>query len=140
MLSIEDLRRQVGPFRLQVDRWAVSAGQYCVIVGPSGAGKTMLLEMIAGLHPPDAGRIWLDGRDVTDLAPEARGIGFVYQDYWLFENLTVRQNIDFGRRSSSPLMCNRSARASVEGAPAARRWYRRPKSMFWRTLRFSNSQ
>jgi len=98
MLSIEGLRRQVGDFRLQVDRWAVSAGQYCVIVGPSGAGKTMLLEMIAGLHPPDAGRIWLDGRDVTDLAPEARGIGFVYQDYWLFENLTVRQNIDFGRR------------------------------------------
>ncbi|UCD30206.1 MAG: ATP-binding cassette domain-containing protein [Planctomycetota bacterium] len=98
MLRVEGLRRQVGVFHLRIDEWAIEPGQYLVLVGPSGAGKTMLLETIAGLHRPDAGRIWIDGREVTSEPPEALGIGFVYQDCWLFPHLTVRQNIDFGRR------------------------------------------
>lgn len=98
MLRVERLRRRVGSFRLSIDEWQTGRGQYVVVVGPSGAGKTMLLELIAGLHAPDEGRIWLDDEEVTRWPPERRGIGFVYQDYWLFPHLTVRQNIDFGRR------------------------------------------
>ncbi|MHC4797466.1 MAG: ATP-binding cassette domain-containing protein, partial [Planctomycetota bacterium] len=98
MLRVEGLQRRVGVFQLRIDQWTIEQGQYIALVGPSGAGKTMLLETLAGLHRPDGGRIWIDDRDVTFEPPEDLGIGFVYQDCWLFPHLTVRQNIDFGRR------------------------------------------
>jgi len=98
MLRVEGFQRRIGAFELCIDHWAIERGQYLVLVGPSGAGKTMFLETVAGLHELEAGRIWIDDREVTHLPPEARGIGFVYQDCWLFPLLTVRQNIDFGRR------------------------------------------
>lgn len=98
MLRVEGLERIAGAFRLCVDDWHVAPGSYVVILGPSGAGKTMLLETIAGLHPLRCGHIHLDGRDVTRLPPERRGIALVYQHCWLFPHLSVRQNIDFGRR------------------------------------------
>lgn len=98
MLQVEGLERRVGRFRLAVDKWTVERGQYLVLVGPSGAGKTMLLETVAGLNQPQRGRIRLDGVDVTRQVPEKRGVGLVYQDCWLFPHLTVRANIDFGRR------------------------------------------
>ena len=98
MLTIESLERRAGTFRLQIDAWSVSQGDYAVLVGPSGAGKTMLLETLAGVRQPAAGRIGLDDDDVTHWPAERRGIGIVYQDCWLFPNMTVRQNIDFGRR------------------------------------------
>ena len=98
MLRVEGLRRTAGVFRLRVDRWEVPHGTYLVLVGPSGAGKTMLLETVAGLERPDEGQIWIDGRPAVNLPPEARGIGFVYQDCWLFPHMSVRQNIDFARR------------------------------------------
>ena len=98
MLHVEGLRLRAGDFQLTIDEWAIESGQYLVLVGRSGAGKTMLLETVAGLHAPDAGRVRIDGRDVTHAAPEKRGIGFVYQDCWLFPHLTVRRNIDFGLR------------------------------------------
>jgi ABC-type sugar transport system ATPase subunit len=97
MLHVEGLQRRIGSFRLLVQDWHVTRSSYVVVVGPSGAGKTMLLETIAGLHPLASGRIYLDGQDITRLPPERRGIGLVYQHCWLFPHLTVRQNIDFGR-------------------------------------------
>jgi molybdate transport system ATP-binding protein len=75
--------------------------QRTVIVGPSGSGKTLTLKAIAGLMRPDAGHIRLDGRVLfdaaarTNLAPQAREVAFVFQDYALFPHLTVRQNIGF---------------------------------------------
>lgn len=98
MLHIEQLERQAGTFRLDVESLTVEQGAYLVLVGPSGAGKTMLLQTIAGLHPMVRGRIWIGGVEVTHMAPERRGVGFVYQDSWLFPHLSVRANIDFGRR------------------------------------------
>jgi molybdate transport system ATP-binding protein len=74
------------------------------LVGPSGAGKTTALRAIAGLTRPAAGRIavdddvWFDAASRIDLPPEARRVGLVFQDYALFPHLTVRQNIEFGRR------------------------------------------
>jgi ABC-type sugar transport system ATPase subunit len=76
----------------------VRDGEYLIIVGPTGAGKTLLLELILGIHRPDKGQIFLDGVDVTDTRPEKRGIGMVYQDYLLFPHLDVARNMAFGLR------------------------------------------
>ncbi len=71
------------------------------LYGPSGSGKTSVLELIAGLRVPQSGSIALNGRDVTDLPPRARRVGYVPQDDALFPHLTVRQNIDYGAREDA---------------------------------------
>jgi molybdate transport system ATP-binding protein len=69
------------------------------LYGPSGAGKTSILELIAGLRAPRRGRIELHGRDVTDLPPRLRRVGYVPQDDALFPHMSVRQNIFYGART-----------------------------------------
>jgi len=88
----------LGEFHLRGIELDVAPGEYFVVLGPTGAGKTVLLETIAGLHQPREGRILLNGQDVTHIPPERRGIGFVYQDYALFPHLSVAGNIAFGLR------------------------------------------
>ena len=81
----------------------VQDGEFFVLLGPSGCGKTTALNIIAGLVPADAGRVWLHGCDVSTLPPQARNVGFVFQHYALFEHMTVAENIEFGmtiRRAS----------------------------------------
>jgi len=95
-MQVRDLWVDLGEFHLRQINLDVAAGEYFVILGPTGGGKTVLLETIAGLHQPRKGRIMLDGEDVTDVPPERRGIGFVYQDYVLFPHLSVTGNIAFG--------------------------------------------
>ncbi|MBA3416756.1 MAG: ABC transporter ATP-binding protein [Chloroflexia bacterium] len=73
-------------------------GEFVSLLGPSGCGKTTSLRLIAGLERPDAGRILLDGRDVTDLPAQRRGIGMVFQQYALFPNLSAAENIAFALR------------------------------------------
>jgi iron(III) transport system ATP-binding protein len=91
-----------------VDRldFAVAKGEIVSLLGPSGCGKTTALRAIAGFEPISEGRIQLDGRTVSDpantLAPEARHIGMVFQDYALFPHLTVADNIAFGLRDTRP--------------------------------------
>lgn len=75
---------------------ALQAGELGCLLGPSGCGKTTLLRAIAGLHPPDAGRLWLRGADAGRLPAEARGLGFVFQDLALFPHLTLAENVGFG--------------------------------------------
>lgn len=89
----------MGEFVLRNVNLDISSGEYLVIIGPTGAGKTILLETIAGLYPPDSGRVFMNGRDITDLAPKDRNICMVYQDYMLFPHLTVEENIGFGLKS-----------------------------------------
>ena len=74
----------------------VRRGEFLTLLGPSGCGKTTTLRMIAGFVAPSAGRIHIGGKDVTDMAPQRRQIGMVFQDYALFPHLTVAQNIGFG--------------------------------------------
>jgi sulfate/thiosulfate transport system ATP-binding protein len=74
----------------------VPAGSLTALLGPSGSGKSTLLRAIAGLDEPDSGTITIDGRDVTRLPPQRRGIGFVFQHYAAFKHLTVRDNVAFG--------------------------------------------
>jgi len=85
-------------FRLCDINLDITDGEYFIVLGPTGAGKTVLLETIAGLHQPRKGRILLAGEDVTHAPPERRGTGFVYQDYALFPHLSVAGNIAFGLR------------------------------------------
>ncbi len=75
-----------------------------MLLGPNGAGKSVTLETIAGFHRPSAGRIVIGGRDVTNLPPERRRVGLVFQNFSLFPHLTVRENVAIGlRRGPEPL-------------------------------------
>lgn len=76
--------------------FTVPAGSLTALLGPSGSGKSTLLRSIAGLDRPDSGTVVIHGRDVTDVPPQRRGIGFVFQHYAAFKHLTVRQNVAFG--------------------------------------------
>jgi ABC-type sugar transport system ATPase subunit len=98
MLEISNLSIKLGAFTLRQVSLSVAQGQYLCLAGPTGAGKTILLECIAGLHRPDSGNIHLQGRDITKLPPEARGIGYVPQDYALFPHMSVFENIAYGLR------------------------------------------
>ena len=84
---------RIGPLGL-----TVAEGAYSVVLGPSGAGKTILLEGVAGLRPLAGGRVELGGADVSTAPPERRGVGLVFQDGLLFPHLTVAQNVTFGLR------------------------------------------
>jgi molybdate/tungstate transport system ATP-binding protein len=98
MIRIEDLSVRLPGFRLERIRLHVAAGEFFCLIGPTGAGKTVVLESVAGMVPVDAGCIRISGRDVSRLPPEHRRIGIVYQDSALFPHLTVEQNIRFGIR------------------------------------------
>jgi ABC-type sulfate/molybdate transport systems ATPase subunit len=95
-LELEQLEVRAGDFHLGPISLAVDEGEYLVVLGPTGAGKTVTLETIAGLRTADAGLILMDGRDVARAAPELRRIGFLYQDSLLFPHLSVRENVAYG--------------------------------------------
>jgi molybdate/tungstate transport system ATP-binding protein len=97
-VKIKNVSKEWKEFDLKNIDLDIDEGEYFVLLGPTGAGKTLLLETIAGFHLPDSGSIWLDDRDVTFLPPERRNIGFIYQNYSLFPHLTVRENIEYGIR------------------------------------------
>ena len=96
-LSVSDVTRRIAG-RDVVDHvsFDVADGELVVVVGPSGCGKSTLLRAIAGLDPVVAGRVVLDGVDVSTLPPEKRRIGLVFQDHALFPHRRVEQNIAFG--------------------------------------------
>jgi len=98
MIRVERLRKVWPNFALAIEHLEIRDGDYFVVLGPSGAGKTVLLLCLAGIVRPDSGRIWSDEGDVTDLPPERRAVGWVSQSNTLFPHLTVAGNIRFGRR------------------------------------------
>jgi molybdate/tungstate transport system ATP-binding protein len=95
-VEIKNLSKKWKEFSLKDINLRINKAEYFLILGPTGAGKTLLLETIAGFYPPDEGEIWMDGKEITHLPPERRNIGFIYQDYSLFPHLSVSQNIEFG--------------------------------------------
>ena len=96
LLVVDRVSKRLGSFQLSEVSFQVEEGEYFVVLGPTGAGKTLLLEVVAGFYKPDSGRILLNGNDITSWPPEKRGIGFVYQDYALFPHMSVRENISYG--------------------------------------------
>ncbi|MGB2840936.1 MAG: tungstate ABC transporter ATP-binding protein WtpC [Halobacteriota archaeon] len=104
MIEVKEVHKDWKEFSLKGINLEIKKEEYFVILGPTGAGKTLLLETIAGFHSPDSGEVRIDGHDVTNLPPERRRIGFIYQDYSLFPHFNVEQNIEFGlklRKSAS---------------------------------------
>jgi molybdopterin-binding protein len=99
MLRVQDLCLRVGNFELKEINFNVEKGEYFVILGLSGTGKSLLLETIAGLLRPTAGRIWLRGRDITQARIQDRRVSMVYQDSDLFPHMTVHQNLVFPLKS-----------------------------------------
>ena len=96
MIQLDQLTWKVtGRTILEGASVAIPANTYAVLMGPTGCGKTTMLEIICGLRRPTSGRVLLDGVDVTDLEPRERGIGYVPQDLALFPGLSVREQIGF---------------------------------------------
>jgi len=96
MIKLENVSKNWKNFSVENINLEIKKGEYFVILGPTGAGKTLLLETIAGFHYPDTGRIIIDDKDVSFLPPEKRKVGFVYQEFMLFPHKTVFENIAFG--------------------------------------------
>ncbi len=99
LFEVQDLSVRAGNFMLSDISFSLEAGQYFIVLGPTGCGKTMLLETLAGLRNPIRGEIFLQGQAITSLPPEARQFGFAYQDSLLYPFLTVKENIFFGARA-----------------------------------------
>lgn len=95
MIRVEKLSVQLGSFAIENISFEVGQGQYAILMGRTGTGKTTLLESICGLRPISTGRVELMGRDVTDLKPAERNIGFVPQEGALFEGMRIRDQIGF---------------------------------------------
>ena len=99
MLRIERLSVNLGEFSLQNIEMQVDRGDYFVVLGISGAGKSVLLESIAGIVRPISGHIYLNDREITRQKIQSRGVGLVYQDHALFPHLTVHENIAYPLKS-----------------------------------------
>jgi molybdate/tungstate transport system ATP-binding protein len=95
MLKLENLVKKLGDFCLSGISIDIVEGEYFVLLGRSGSGKTQLLELIAGLKDPDSGRILVDNEDITRKKIQDRNIGLVFQDYAIFPNMTVFGNIAY---------------------------------------------
>ena len=96
MIKIENLNIHLGEFNLHDINLNIEENEFFMLMGPTGAGKTVLLEAIAGLIPTKSGTISVGNINITKLPPEKRGIGIVYQDHSLFPHLTVLDNITYG--------------------------------------------
>src|SRR5262245_33620090 len=92
---------------------SAAKGEIVALLGPSGSGKTTVLRLTAGLETPDAGRIVVDGEDVTRVPPERRRFGMVFQHYALFPHMTVGENVAFGLASRQDGRSQKSARARI---------------------------
>ena len=108
MIRFENISWSAGTFALSGVSFIVPQGSYAVLMGRSGSGKTSLLELLCGLRFPSSGAIWIGDREITNLTPGERGIGYVPQDGALFPTMTVRENIGFAPRirgESDPDSC-----------------------------------
>ncbi|MCF8070211.1 MAG: ABC transporter ATP-binding protein [Desulfobacterales bacterium] len=96
MIRVTDLNINLGGFQLCDINLTIAENEFFVLMGPTGSGKTVLLEAIAGLIPVKTGNISVDKKNITRIPPEKRGVGIVYQDQALFPHLTVKENILYG--------------------------------------------
>ena len=111
-VRLEGLRRTYGSVHaldgLDLD---IAPGELVALLGPSGCGKTTALRLLAGLEEADGGRVYVDGRDITDVPANRRDMGMVFQAYSLFPHMTTKENVEFGLRLRRVDGAARSARA-----------------------------
>lgn len=100
MLDLKNISKNYGSFALQDINLRIEEGEYFVLLGRSGSGKSQLLEIISGLVNPDSGEIILDKKDISDCRIQSRPVGLVYQDFALFPHLSVRDNIAYSLKMS----------------------------------------
>lgn len=98
MIHVKNLCIRLGKFRIRNVEIKVKKGEFLILLGPTAAGKSVIIEAIAGLVPVQSGQILVNKRDVTHLKPELRNISICYQDYNLFPHMNVRNNICYGLR------------------------------------------
>jgi putative spermidine/putrescine transport system ATP-binding protein len=112
-LELQNLHRDFGTNKaLDGIEIALGEGEFLSLLGPSGCGKTTALRLVAGFDRPDQGRIVVDGKDVTRVAPNKRDMGMVFQAYSLFPNMTAQQNVEFGLRIRGKDRTDRRKRVS----------------------------
>ncbi|MDI3472956.1 MAG: molybdate transport system ATP-binding protein [Thermotogaceae bacterium] len=102
-LRVENLEVKIEKFHLKVDEFSVEEGEEVFITGKTGSGKTVFVETLAGFHRPYKGIVSMNGRDITNLPPEKRKMGIVYQNFHLFPHLNVMENIIFGIKKGEPM-------------------------------------
>ncbi|MDP3453280.1 MAG: ATP-binding cassette domain-containing protein [Bacteroidales bacterium] len=95
MLKIENLRYTIGTFTLGPLNLSMERGEYLALFGPSGSGKSLLLELISGIRRADEGSLTISGKEVSDTPPHKRDVAMLFQDYALFPHMSVLQNIIF---------------------------------------------
>ncbi len=100
MIELHNISKIYKDFQLNDVNIRVESGDYYVLLGKSGAGKSIILEIIAGLISPDKGKIIHNGKDITNIRIQKRNIGLVFQDYSVFPHMTVRRNIEYPLKSS----------------------------------------
>jgi ABC-type sugar transport system ATPase subunit len=103
VLQIKNISKRYDDFHLQEINLTVETGEYFVLLGPSGAGKTMLFETITGLIKPDKGSIFLNGKEITGQPISHRGVGIVFQDGAVFPHMTVKKNLGYALQSKKHL-------------------------------------
>ncbi len=114
-IRLERVSKRFGSVEAVADlSLSVAEGEFVVLLGPTGVGKTTILRLVAGLERPDTGRITIAGLDVTRAAPAARDVAFVFQQYSLYPHLSVFDNLAFPLRSPLRPMTESAVRARVE--------------------------
>jgi molybdopterin-binding protein len=101
MLKLQNISIQLGSFKLNDINLELVKGDYYVLLGKSGVGKTVLLEIIAGLINPDSGNVFLNKEDITEKKIQKRKVGIVFQDYSIFPHLSVKQNIGYSLKGKN---------------------------------------
>ncbi len=131
MIVLEDVWVNLGDFQLRGITLSVDRGEYFIVMGPSGAGKTILLKTILGIYRPWRGRVVIDGVDVTNYPPERRGLSYVPQNYGLFPHMTVEDNIAFGLkiRGYSKHEIKRRVREIADVLGISHLLHRKPKTL-----------
>ncbi|EKE01035.1 MAG: hypothetical protein ACD_21C00235G0003 [uncultured bacterium] len=109
IIELRGVSKRFGSYQaLHETNISIRNGEFITLLGPSGCGKTTMLRLISGFEKPDTGRIFIGGRDVTDLPPEKRHLNMVFQSYALFPHMTVYENVAFGLR------CKKVAAAEIQ--------------------------
>lgn len=104
-LRVNNLKKSFGQNEvLKGVSFHLETGKFLSLLGPSGCGKTTILRIICGLETPSSGEVLVDGSDITNVKPEKRNIGLVFQNYALFPSMTVAKNVGYGLKMQLSLI------------------------------------